>query len=204
MAKQTSSRGGTSRIRFIVVEAELQDGELAQVTQVLQNAFKTQQIFPARPQAARITSNQVIDDESLEQSDEQGVEEEFVDQVISPTQRPPRKARSAAKVPNVVNDIDPKTDPSLKSFVAEYDVKSGFEKYLVIGLWLRDARSTNVFTVDHVYTCFKLLGWSTNSSDFSKPLRNLADNKFLSGDSKGYSLSLTGAGKIEDKKRIAE
>lgn len=202
MAKQSSSRGGTSRIRFIVVEAELQEGELAQVTQVLQNAFKTQQVFPVRPQAARIASSSTVDEVAFE-PDEHESDDDFVEHVQPSPPRNPRKARPS-RVPNVVNDLDPKTDPSLRDFVAGYDAKSGFEKYLAIALWLRDARSTNTFTVDHIYTCFKLLGWSTNSSDFSKPLRNLADNQFLGGDSKGYSLTLTGAGKIEDKKRTSE
>ena len=111
MAKQSSPRGGTSRIRFIVVEAELQEGELAQVTQVLQNAFRTQQVFPVRPQAARIGVPSSQDDVALEHED-QIADDNIVDNVIPAPSRQPRKARPS-KVPNVVNDLDPKTNPSL-------------------------------------------------------------------------------------------
>lgn len=206
MARGSSPRGsgGTSRFRLVLFEGDLQEGELAQVTQAIQNAFRTPQVAPARQIARPIPSTlSDTDPETISPDDTDEGDEAFAQADNIPRPRQARKAR-APKVPNPVNDLDVKSEPSLRGFVAEYDVKSGFEKYLVIALWLRDAREINSFTVDHVYTCFKILGWSTNSNDFSKPLRNLADNKFLSGDSKGYSLSLTGAGKIEDKKRSAE
>lgn len=202
MAKSTSSRGGPSRIRFIMVEADLQEGDLEQVTQVLQNAFRTTQVVPARPQTARLASKisaQPLDEHEEEVLDpaEEGEQDEMPTVVRS---RTPRKSRPA-RVPSIVDNLDTKTDPSLKDFVAGFDLKTTFDRYLVIALWLREARSTNSFTVDHIYTCFKILSWSTNSNDFSKPLQNLKSEQALSGDSKGFSLSLTGAGKIEDKKR---
>jgi hypothetical protein len=204
MARGSSNRGsgGTSRFRFVLFEGDLQEGELAQVTQAIQNVFRSSQITPVR-QGNRLVSSpadeQDLEIEDIDASDDDGM----VNNGTSARVRSPRKNR-APKVPNPVNDLDVKSEPLLKDFVALYDAKSGFEKYLVIALWLRDTRDINGFTVDHIYTCFKLLGWSTNSTDFSKPLRNLADQKFLSGNIKGYSLSLTGAGKIEDKKRVSE
>jgi hypothetical protein len=201
MARGSTTRGasGTSRFRFVMFEGDLQEGELAQVTQAIQNAFRSPQIAAPRqvPRVAALSSaeSDLDDSEPIDQ-----VEDVVSNSEILPRQRLPRKA-SAPRVPNPVNDLDVKSDPSLKQFCSDYELKSGFDKYLVIALWLREARQINVFSVDHIYTCYKLLGWSTNSNDFGKPLRNLANNKFLSGDSKGYTLSLTGAGKIEDKKR---
>ncbi|QNG44259.1 hypothetical protein [Sphingobium yanoikuyae] len=193
--------GGTSRFRFVLFEGDLQEGELAQVTQAIQNAFRGSQASSPRTIGRSSVASPPCDTDATDFDQVEEAEEVGADNI--PRARPVRKAR-APKVPNPVNDLDVKSEPSLKDFVADYDVKSGFEKYLVIALWLRDGRDINSFTVDHIYTCFKLIGWSTNSNDFSKPLRNLADNKFLSGDCKGYSLSLTGAGKIEDKKRNSE
>ena len=202
MAKQSTTRatGGPSRIRFIMVEADLYDGDLAQVTQVLQNAFKTSPAITVRSQPARLQSSASapvdVNDEVVDDEEEAGADLSE----SSPSAARVRKA-SPAKVPTVLNDIDTLSASSLKDFVSEYDIKTGFEKYLVIALWFRDARSINSITVDHVYTCFKLLGWSTKSTDFSKPLRNLRDQQSLVGDTKGYSLTLVGAGKIEEKKR---
>lgn len=206
MARGSSQKGpgGTSRFRFVLFEGDLQEGELAQVTQAIQSAFRQPQT-PAPRAIVRSPSEALISPDDVSDAAEfvDSPEDVFAVAASPPKAKTPRKARSG-KVPNLVNDIDVKTDPSLKDFVAQYDARTGFEKYLVVALWLRDARSVNSFTVDHVYTCFRMLNWSTNSSDFSKPLRNLADNGLLSGDSKGYSLTLPGAGKIEDKKRSAE
>jgi hypothetical protein len=103
-----------------------------------------------------------------------------------------------------LDDIDVNSDPSLKNFVSEFELSSNVDKYLVIALWFRDARGVPTINADHVYTCFKLLGWSTNSNDFAKPLRNLRDEQSMKGGSKeGFTLTLPGAGKIEAKRRSA-
>jgi hypothetical protein len=155
-----------------------------------------------RPAPPRLSGALGVDPTLQAAEDEQQDEASDIDpQPVVP--RASRKARTG-KVPKSVDDLDVKSDPLLKDFVAKYDVKTGFEKYLIIALWLRDTRQIDTFTVDHIYTCFKLLGWSTNSADFSKPLRNCADNGWLKGDSKGFALTLTGAGKVEDKLRKAE
>lgn len=51
MAKNSSSRGSTpSRIRFIMVEAELGDGDVGQITRAIQNALRP----PPPPSVKRI------------------------------------------------------------------------------------------------------------------------------------------------------
>jgi len=198
VAKGSSSRGGTSKVRLIVFEAEVSDGDLSQFTHAIQNALQPRQ--PAlrvvqAPSAAALPSGEVADDVLVEEDDE-----------LAPVTPRPRPARNnkprVAKTPTVLDDIDVTSDPSLKDFVGQFDLSSMVDKYLVVALWFRDARSTPSITVDHVYTCFKLLGWSTSSNDFAKPLRNLRDEQsFKGGSREGFSLTLPGAGKIEAKRR---
>jgi hypothetical protein len=129
-------------------------------------------------------------------------DDELVDAAPARPQRQ-RKPR-VAKTPTVLNDIDLDSPPSLRDFVAQYDLSTNVDRYLIVALWFRDARNTPTITVDHVYTCFKILGWSTAVNDFTKPLRNLRDEQAFKGGSRdGFTLSLTGAGKIETKKRPA-
>lgn len=202
MAKSSTPRAGPSRIRFIMVEADLYDGDLEHVTQVLQNAFRNPQVSTGRPPIARVTSRKSVGSSEQPDADEeldQG-EDEFVEEIVVEKQRSPRKPRPA-KVPTVLNDIDVKSAPALKDFISEFELKSNVDRYLVVALWFRDARAINSITVDHVYTCFRLLSWPTSSTDFSKPLKNLRDEQSMTGGAKGYSLTLTGAGKIEAKKR---
>ncbi len=40
MAKQPTNKGGTSRIRFIMLDAEIPEGDLSQITSAIQNALK--------------------------------------------------------------------------------------------------------------------------------------------------------------------
>ena len=134
MARGSSPRGttGTSRFRFVMFEGDLQEGELAQVTQAIQNAFRSPQIAAPR----QITRPAALPDAEvdLDGSDPIDQVEDFPSNNENiPRQRVPRKA-TAPRVPNPVNDLDVKSDPSLKEFCSDYDLKSGFDKYLVIAL----------------------------------------------------------------------
>lgn len=40
MAKASAKAGGTSRIRFVMFDAEVADGEIGQITQAIQNALR--------------------------------------------------------------------------------------------------------------------------------------------------------------------
>ncbi|MES0100947.1 hypothetical protein [Mesorhizobium sp. M0019] len=40
MAKQSTSKNGTSRIRFIMLDAEIPEGDLNQITLAIQNALR--------------------------------------------------------------------------------------------------------------------------------------------------------------------
>lgn len=176
----------------------MSDGDLSQVTQAIQNALQPR---PAPVRVIQAPVNGALTDASSTVLDEEiGVE---IDELPSEPVKPRRTSKPrVAKTPTVLDDIDAASAPSLKDFVAEFELSSTVDKYLVIALWFRDARSLPAITVDHVYTCFKLLGWSTTSNDFSKPLRNLRDEQsFKGGSREGFSLTLPGAGKIEAKRR---
>ena len=199
MARNSTPKSGSSKIRFIMLEADLSEGDLSQVTQAIQNALKpTQQIT----RLIQAPSSRALADDGVDldlDEGEEGVEEtEEAPKVKAPRQSKPR----VAKTPKVLDDIDLQSSPSLADFVAGFDLKTDVDRYLVIALWFRDARNTPSITVDHVYTCFRSLSWGTSSTDFSKPLRNLRDEQSMKGGAKdGFSLTLIGAGKIEKKKR---
>jgi hypothetical protein len=200
VAKGPSSKGGMSKVRLIVFEAEISDGDISQVTQAIQNALRPSQTAPRLlqvPSDRQTGASENVEYEEVSVEDD----EEPVGEV--PRQRPTRSGKPrVAKTPTVLDDIDATTDPSLKDFVAQFDLTTTVDKYLVVALWFRDARSTPSISVDHVYTCFRLLGWSTTSNDFAKPMRNLRDEQSFKGGSKdGFTLTLPGAGKIEAKKR---
>jgi len=202
VARGSIPKSGNSKVRLIVFEAEMSDGDLSQVTQAIQNALQ-----PRQPSVRVVQSSPP---KALTESVDEQLEVDDADLDEEPSAEPakPKAPRTSkprvAKTPTVLNEIDANSEPSLKGFGAQYDLSSTIDKYLVVALWFRDARNTPTITVDHVYTCFKLLNWSTSSNDFQKPMRNLRDEQSLKGGSKeGYFLTLPGAGKIEAKKRTA-
>jgi hypothetical protein len=48
MAKSAGKSGGTSRIRFVMLDAEIPDGDLSQITQAIHNALKPATIVQQR------------------------------------------------------------------------------------------------------------------------------------------------------------
>ena len=200
MARNGAPKNGNSKIRFIMLEADLSEGDLTQVTQAIQNALRPSQPLTRLIQAPPVAQNNSDDVEAVD-LDMGG--EPLEEQVAAPRSRPrnPSKPR-VAKTPKVLDDIDFQSEPSLEAFVSDFDIKTDVDRYLVIALWFRDTRGVDAITVDQVYTCFRKLSWSTASNDFAKPLRNLRDEQSMRGGSKeGFSLTLIGAGKIEKKKR---
>jgi len=200
MAKNSSGRSGNSKLRFIMLEADLSEGDLSQVTQAIQNALR-----PAYPTSTRVIRGLSHAPGPIEDEDHEDIDlgtEDEQEEFGAARPRPQKNSKPRpAKVPTVLNDIDVKSSPSLHDYISQFDLKTSFEKYLAIAHWFREARETDAVTVDHIYTCFRILSWPTGSSDFEKPLRNMRTNQWVIGGAKeGYTLTLTGADKIEKKK----
>lgn len=199
MAKGASSKSGSSRIRFVMLEADIADGDLAQITHAIQNALRPAQAAQQPRLISAGSSANSHEDEGMDDPDLGGGD--FIEVEAPAPKRRSSKPR-VAKTPTVLNDIDFKSEPALEDFAAEFDIKTDVDRYLCVALWFREARAVDGVTVDHIYTAFRLLGWPTSSRDFSKPLRNLRDEQALTGGTKdGFTLTLIGAGKIEKKKK---
>lgn len=194
MAKQfTSKSGAPARIRLVVLDAELPDGDIGSLTQALQNALRPS-VAPAgariaAPNGTRTLVQQPPLDEE-QQAEEQADTEDVLDDV--PVARGPRVKRSTPRAPNVV-DLDMNTPISLATFAQGKDSKSQSKKFMIAAAWLKEHRSIDAVTADHIYTCFKSLGWSTSIPDFGMPLRDLkAKQKFFSKTERGYEINHLG------------
>jgi hypothetical protein len=195
MAKNSTGSKNPSRIRFVMVEAELGDGDIGQITQAITNALRG----PAPVVVKRIASStpappsngeQQVEPDDVVESDE---ELDAVDVTPpAPKQRGPRKP---APKPNVI-DLDVTTEPSLASYVAKINPKSLNKRYLVLAAWLHDHRETGAVTVDHIYTCYRRLNWSIDIADFSAPLRALKHQQYFTTPERGkYAINQLGLAK---------
>jgi hypothetical protein len=191
MAKVAAKAGGMSRVRFVMFDAEVAEGEIGQITQAIQNALRgtvqvTTQRLPA-PAALRAPEANGLQTEPEGEFEQ---DEEVVD-VTAATPRP-RAPRKVPKAPNII-DIEMTNDVSFASFAQGKDAGSQHKKYLICAAWLKEHRNIDAVSDKHIYTCFRSIGWSTNIPDFAQPLRELKSRKFFAQPEKGlYAINHIG------------
>ena len=79
------------------------------------------------------------------------------------------------------------------------DGKSNHKRYLTIAAWLHDHRETPVIMQDHVYSCYRLLGWPTDIPDFAQPLRELKHKQYFESPERGkYAINQLGLQKAKE------
>lgn len=178
MAKRSTTKSGTSRVRFIMLEAVMPEGDLTEIMGAIQNALKpstsTIQRVPVRPSQV-LTSNMTAEDVAEAVEVETGEDEDELIEEGTPRSTKPRKPTSRK-----VLEIDLDTDVSLASYAEQYPPQSESERYLVVVAFFYENREIEEdVTADHVYTCFRKLGWTTGKKDFAQPLRNLKRDQLV-------------------------
>lgn len=182
VAKQPTSKTGTSRIRFIMLDAEIPEGDLSQITAAIQNALKPTTIIQQRvvssTQQTALTDGaqdgEVLDDDVIDLEPTE----------VAPAAKPPRAPRNRKPTTPDVLDVDLTSDVSLDSFASEHPPSSEPERYLVIAAWFKEHRDVAAITTSHVYTAYRSLKWSL-IEDFGWPLRSLKKEKYMSSPARG-------------------
>jgi hypothetical protein len=197
MAKASAGKaGGTSRIRLVLMEAEIADGaDLSQFTQAMQNALRG----PAPVVVKRIAAPTLQKNGVAEAADSEVVEEMALEEVdaadVTPVAPKVKAPRKPAPKPTVIQ-IDITSEPPLSSLA---DPKSNHKRYLKIATWLHDHRGIEAVTADHIYTCYRHLGWPTDISDFAQPLRELKHKQYFTTPERGnYAINQLGLAKAAE------
>jgi hypothetical protein len=183
MAKHSIPKsGGTSKFRMVVIDAELQEGEIGQLAQAIQGAFGGQRATAVRLSGSVARSLPSPDSAEIpaELDGAEIVEDGGVAVTVPAPARP--KAQKKIRTPNLDADLHPEMDPSFKAYAEARNVTAAtavLTKFLIVASWLHEERSKMKITADRAYTCFRFIGWPFNI-DFDQPLRDLrAKNKFL-------------------------
>lgn len=196
MAKQPTNKGGTSRIRFIMLDAEIPEGDLSQITSAIQNALKpTTTIVQQRLPSNGVQPAIGISGAEGELAEEEVLEVESNDDTAP---KPHRRARVRKPTTPDVLDLDFTSDVSLKSFADKHPAESEPERYLVVAAWFKEHRATPSVTTAHVYTGYRVVGWSIGLEDFGWPLRHLKKEKLMSSSARGsYDINHLGLDKVK-------
>src|SRR5215469_14809195 len=134
MARSSKPRE-TSRIRFVMVDAEIAEGDIASVTQAIQNALRG----PAPIAVQRLPSPGKTSSQDADGADvsEPELETEAEEAVVSPQAPRQRSQRRAAPTPKII-EIDMTTEPTLQSYASKTNPKSNHRRYLTIAAWLHE------------------------------------------------------------------
>jgi hypothetical protein len=192
MAKNSGKPVGTSRIRFVMVDAEIADGDITSITTAITNALRGPTPTVVKRIAAPATNGHTepVEADLVEETDEE------LDAVDVTPAAPKKKAqrRVVAKPQPIEIDVD--SDPPLSSLGT---FKSNHKRYLAIAAWLHDHRNIEVIDERHIYTCYRLLGWPIDIVDFAQPLRELKHKQYFESPETGkYAINQIGLAKAKE------
>ena len=176
MSKTTQKTGGNSKIRFIMLEADLADGDLTQITTAITQAMRqghpVVRQLTADTTAARREALQAVDaaephTEDVDSNAAVEVEGNGGEPATASKGRVPRRLPT----PKVLSDVDLNSgEVAFEKFANEKGPKATLGRYLLVAYGFK----VNAVTMHHVYTCYKKMGWGTDIKDFGQPLRDNA------------------------------
>lgn len=197
MAKQPPSKSGTSRIRFIMLDAEIPEGDLSQITAAIQNALKPtttiiQQRLPVAPSVQLASDAAAEDDLEIDFSEVEALEE-----VSAPSRTKEPKQPRKPTVPKVL-ELDLTAGTSFESFAHAHPPKNDTERNLVVLAWYKEHRPDEPVTANHVYTCYRAMKWPSGIDDFSWPLRSLKKDQLVKNTGRGqYEINHLGIARVD-------
>jgi hypothetical protein len=199
MAKNSGKPGGTSRIKFIMFDAEIADDQIQSVTQAITNALRGPAVSPPAKKVIALPANNGAEPHEIEAEAEEVEEEELAEMApLRPRSSAPRKP---APTPEVLN-LDFTSEPSLASFAAQHKAQESHQqRYLLAAAWFNDHRDITKVTPAHIYTAYRHMKWPLNLKDFSQPLRDLKFQKVMGSTEKGtYTINHLGLQRVAETK----
>jgi hypothetical protein len=182
-----------------MLEADLADGDFSQITQAITNALRPTTIVQQRLLGVPVgTSSEMSDLE------EETLVDAEIDEASPPVEIGTRAANKSSparsKKPRspLVIDVDLNSPLSFNEFANQKSPKNDAKRYLTVAAWFKLHRSVDAITQDHVYTCFRAVGWQTAIADFDSPLRGLAKRQLVNRAGKGeYAINHLGIAEVD-------
>lgn len=199
MAKQPTTKGSTARVRFIMLDAEIPEGDLSQITAAIQNALKpTTTIIQQRLPSQAATALPYGAGDTETEFEGETIELEDAAPAEATTPRQPREARPRKPTSMKVLELDLTNPPSFEGFATEHMPKNDTERNLVALAWFKEHRPNEVVTANHVYTCYRAMKWPSGIDDFPSVLRSLKAQQLVKSVGRGqYEINHLGIARVE-------
>jgi hypothetical protein len=182
-----------------MLDAEIPEGDLSQLTSAIQNALKpTAMIVQQRVSQQTAAALPHLSGGVEEEAGAEALELEDEAPAEAPVPRQPREPRSRKPTSMKVLDLDLTTAPSFDSFATEHTPKNDTERNLVALAWFKGYRPSEVVTANHVYTCYRLMKWPSGIEDFPSILRALKSQQLVKSVGRGqYEINHLGIARVE-------
>lgn len=180
------TKDDNGKIRVLVFELEGSNETLQESLRTVMANALGQSLSPIRPVAdqptlpnteSRNSASEADNRQTIEiEAEEQGFKRQ-AETTSSSNSRPKRKQRFPT--PKILDlDLTAGSVP----FKAFYELKKNpsmdTKRYLLIAAWFKEYCNQGVISPDHVYTCYRFMGWSI-PKDPSKPFRNMKSDGYF-------------------------
>lgn len=183
--KPGESTTRSNKIRFVLVEADISDGNLSELTNAISSALKPSIIsvhrqLPARPVAQVLSeSNEAVPSSQVEE-DETEADTETQENVNGNGAEPKPSRAKKFKSPDYLPDLFAgDKGVAFREFAKEKAPSSKNAKYLVATYWLKEKGDSTTVNANKIYTAFKTAGWSTGFNDWNQTFHNLVHSELL-------------------------
>jgi hypothetical protein len=141
------------------------------------------------------TIEEVIEDDSYDDASSEN-EDNPSSTNVSKQKRPRR-----VTTPNILTDLDLKREPlPLKEFITNKKPTDNTKRYLAIALWLKDHHQIEEISSDHIYTCYRFLGWNTPRDTGSVFRDGKKAGYYVNGTNRGfYKLTHVGENRLTEE-----
>jgi hypothetical protein len=186
----------SNKIRFVLVEADISDGNLSELTSAITNALKPS--YPlARPALPRPGAQPVLpaapngDEPEVSEPEELEAPEAAGEESDAPTTPKAPRKKSFRPPDYIASIVEGDRGKEFRAFAESKAPKSKNAKYLVAAYWLKD---NGHFTANanKVYTLFKTAGWSTGFNDWNQTFHNLVHKEYMRREGDEWSLNPLG------------
>lgn len=191
------------KVKFKFVEFELEGSDetlkdsLKSIASAIIRGSSSDRQVPRVISAAIVDASDTRTPAADENIDEAEVAEVEVAEEVEARPRPVK--RSPARTPVVVDSLDLRGgDKPLAAFLTEFKVPDEVTKrYLAIALWCKSHRKLDEIGADHVYTCYRGMGW-TIPNDPGQPFRDMKKHGWMkSGTAKAtFAINHIGEGEV--------
>lgn len=200
----------SNRFRMIVIDSDLSDSAIANLTQAINHALRPQLSPAPQPRAALPAANHASGNGDMQDAgDTEVIEhegEEPPEETVAPVVRAAAKTPRQYYKPKVLKDFEltDGRDVSFEAFANEKAQTADTKRYLMIAAWCHDHADTPQVTADHVYTCYRSMGWTLDAKNPNQPFFDLQRNGWGEIKKSKFEINHLGVGQVEKMTASAE